>query len=60
MTKFAEIKTERTRLQKEFKDHGQYAASADWPTGSADGPFGGYKSIGTKTVAEAIAATISP
>ncbi|MBL9186624.1 MAG: sulfatase [Opitutaceae bacterium] len=57
--KFAELKAELVRLQKEFKDDGQYAASADWPAGSADGPFDAYKPIGTKTVAEAIAATLS-
>ncbi len=57
--KLAELKTELARLQREFKDDGQYAASADWPAGSADGPFDAYKSIGTKTVAEAIAAILS-
>lgn len=57
--KLAELKTELVRLQREFKDDGQYAAPADWPAGSADGPFDAYKSIGTKTVAEAIAATLS-
>ncbi len=59
--KFAELKAEIARLQKEFKDDGQYAASADWPAGSADGPFppSKYKPIGTKTVAEAITATVS-
>jgi len=55
--KFAELKAEITRLQKEYKDDGQYADSATWPKGSADGPFNKYKPIGDKTVAEAIAIT---
>jgi hypothetical protein len=55
--KFAELKAEITRLQKQFKDEGQYADSATWPKDGADGPFDQYKSIGEKTVAEAIAAT---
>jgi arylsulfatase A-like enzyme len=56
--KFAELKAEITRLQKQYKDDGQYADPATWPAGSADGPFDAYKPTGTKTVAEAIAATI--
>jgi len=55
--KFAELEAEITRLQKQFKDEGQYADSATWPKDGADGPFDQYKSIGEKTVAEAIAAT---
>ena len=55
--KFAELKTELARLQREFRDDGQFADAATWPAGSADGPFAVYESIGTKTVAEAIAAT---
>ena len=57
--KFGELKAEITRLQKEYKDDGQYADPATWPAGSADGPFDAYKPTGTKTVAEAIAATAS-
>jgi len=57
--KFTELKAELARLQKEFKDDGQYADPATWPAGSADGPFNQYRPIGTKTVAEAIAATVS-
>ena len=53
--KFRELKAEIARLQKEFKDDGQYAASADWPAGSADGPFNHYQRIGDRTVAQAIA-----
>ncbi len=37
--KFAELKAEIARLQKEYKDDGQYADPATWPEGSADGPF---------------------
>lgn len=54
--KFEELKAEIARLQKKFKDDGQYADPATWPKGSADGPFK-QKPIGEKTVAEAIAAT---
>jgi arylsulfatase A-like enzyme len=57
--KFAELKAEITRLQKQFKDDGQYADPATWPAGSADGPFDNKKPAGVKTVAEAIAASTS-
>jgi arylsulfatase A-like enzyme len=55
--KFAELKAEIARLQKEYKDDGLYADPATWPKGSADGPFDHYKPLGEKTVAEAIAET---
>jgi len=55
--KFAELKAEIARLQKEYKDDGQYADSARWPAGSADGPFDRYQPTGTKSIAEAIAAS---
>ncbi len=58
-TKFTELKAEIARLQKLYKDDGQYADPATWPAGSADGPFDAYKPAGTKTVAEAIIATAS-
>lgn len=58
--KFAELKAEIARLQKEYKDDGQYANSADWPAGSTYGPFNDKKPIGTKTVTEAIASSIPP
>ena len=58
--KFAELKAEIARLQKEYKDDGQYANSADWPAGSTYGPFNDKKPIGTKTVSEAIATSASP
>ena len=54
--KFAELKAEITRLQKEYKDDGQYAETSDWPKGGVDGGFDQHQPIGTKTVAEAIAA----
>jgi arylsulfatase A-like enzyme len=57
--KFAELKAEIARLQKEYKDDGQYADPATWPKGSAYGPFDQYQPIGRKTVAEAIAASVS-
>lgn len=54
---FAELKAEIARLQKEYKDDGQYADPATWPAGSADGPFNDKQPTGTKTIAEAIKAT---
>ena len=57
--KFAELKREIARLQKEYKDDGQYADSADWPEGGVDGPFNQYQPLERKTVAEAIAASVS-
>jgi arylsulfatase A-like enzyme len=55
--KFAELKTEIGRLQRQYKDDGQYADPATWPATSSDGPFNNKRPIGIKTVAEAIAAT---
>jgi arylsulfatase A-like enzyme len=55
--KFAELKAEIARLQKVYKDDNQYAERADWPAGSADGPFNDRKQLGQRTVAQAIAAT---
>jgi arylsulfatase A-like enzyme len=54
--KFTELKAEIVRLQKLYKDDGRYADAATWPEGSADGPFTDKKPLGTKSVAEAIAA----
>jgi arylsulfatase A-like enzyme len=54
---FAELKAELTKLQKEFKDDGQYADSATWPKTSADGPFDDKRPSGKKSVAEAIRMT---
>ncbi len=55
--KFTELKAEIARLQKQYKDEGQFADPSTWPKDGADGPFGDKQPIGTKTVAEAIAAT---
>lgn len=55
-SKFAELKAEIARLQKQYQDDGRYADPATWPAGSSDGPFKDKQPIGTKTVAEAIAA----
>ena len=52
--KFTALKAEIIRLQKEYKDDGQYAEPATWPKGGADGPFDAYQPTGTKTVGEAI------
>ncbi len=58
--KFAELKGEIARLQEEYKDDGKYAEPATWPRGGSDGPFGGKRPLGVKTVAEAIAAASAP
>jgi arylsulfatase A-like enzyme len=55
--RFAELKAEIARLQKQYKDNGQFADPASWPPGSADGPFDDKQPIGTKSVAEAITLT---
>ena len=52
--KFAELKAEIARLQKEYQDDGQYADPATWPKGGVDGGFESYQPSGIKTVAEAI------
>jgi hypothetical protein len=57
--KFAELKAEIARLQKEFRDDGQYAEPATWPKGGSDGPFDNKRPLGTKTIAEAISASSS-
>lgn len=55
--KWAELKAEIARLQKLYKDDGQYADPSTWPKGGADGPFNDKQPLGMKTVADAIAAT---
>ncbi len=52
--KFKELKTEIVRLQKEFKDDGQYADPVTWPKGGTGGPFNDHQPAGRKTVAEAM------
>jgi arylsulfatase A-like enzyme len=53
--KFAALKAEIARLQKEFQDEGQYADPATWPKGGADGPFNDKPPLGKKSVVEAMA-----
>jgi arylsulfatase A-like enzyme len=55
---YGELKAELARLQREYKDSGQYADTADWPAGSADGPFNDKLPLGMKTAAEAISAAV--
>ena len=55
--KFAELKAEIARQQKDLKDDGQYADPATWPTGGADGPFNDKPPLGAQTIAEAIRAS---
>ncbi len=55
--KFKELKTEISRLQKEFKDDGLYADPVTWPKGGSDGPFNNHAPAGRKTVAEAMEMT---
>jgi hypothetical protein len=55
--KFVELKAEIARLQKEYKDDGQYSNSADLPSDSSYSSSGEKKSLGTKTVTEAVAAS---
>ncbi len=57
--KFAELKDEIVRLQKEYKDDGQYADSSTWPKGSSYNPSEKFQAIGKKTITEAIAASTS-
>ncbi len=53
-SKFMELKSEIARLQKEFKDEGQYADPETWPKGGSDGPFDSYAPAGKRSVAEAM------
>ena len=57
--KFTELKAEIARLQKEYKDDGQFADPATWPNDGSDGPFDDKKPTGKKTIAEAMAAAVS-
>jgi hypothetical protein len=58
--KFEELKAEIARLQKQYHDEGQYADPATWPTGAVDEGFDAYEPLGTKSVAEAMAAAALP
>ena len=53
--KFAELKAEIARLQKEYRDDGQFADPSTWPRDGVDGRFAEKQALGTKTVSEAIA-----
>jgi hypothetical protein len=55
--KLAELKDEIARLQKQYKDDGQFADPATWPKGGSDGPFDDKKPAGKKSVAEAMQLT---
>ncbi len=57
--KFEELKAEITRLQEQYKDDGQYADPKTWPEGTSYTSFGEKKSLGQKSVSEAIAASDS-
>jgi arylsulfatase A-like enzyme len=53
--KFQELKDELARLQKEYKDEGQFSGGpTTWPKGGVDGGFDDKKPLGAKTAAEAI------
>ncbi len=52
--KFEELKAEIAKLQKQYKDDGQFADPNSWPQGGADGPFDDKKPTGTKSISEAI------
>lgn len=58
-TKFAELKEELIRLQREYQDEGLYADPATWPEGSADGPFNQHEDLGMRDVAEAVALSVN-
>jgi arylsulfatase A-like enzyme len=52
---FAELRAEVERLQRLYADDGLYADPATWPVGSADGPIGDKKPLGSMTVAGGVA-----
>ncbi|MFO0923891.1 MAG: sulfatase [Pirellulales bacterium] len=58
--KFEELKQEILKLQKLYRDEGQYADSATWPKGSADGPFDDKQPLGNKSVSEAMTLARQP
>lgn len=57
--KFAELKAEIARLQKQYNDDGQFADPSTWPKGGSDGPFDDKKPAGNKSVAEAMQLTVA-
>ncbi|MDX1961739.1 MAG: sulfatase [Pirellulales bacterium] len=53
--KFAELKDELARLQRQYQDEDDlYADPATWPDGNVDGPWNTYQPQGVKTVSAAI------
>ena len=54
-----ELKGEIARLQKQFRDEGQFADQESWPKTGVDGPFPDKSSIGKKTISEAITASVA-
>jgi len=52
----AALKAEIERLQRQYGDDGRYADPQTWPPGTVEGQVDGRERLGTKTVAEAIAA----
>ncbi len=58
--KFTELKAEIARLKKEYKDDDQFADPKTWPKESSYAPSPGKVAGGTKTITEAIAASVSP
>jgi len=56
---FEELKQEITRLQKQFRDEGQFADPDSWPKTSADGPFQDKKYVGKSSISEAISSSLS-
>ena len=56
VTLFAELKAEIERLQKQYGDDGRFADPQTWPAEAVGGSLKGKEPLGTKTVAEAIAA----
>ena len=58
--KFAELKAELVRLQKQFGDEGQFADPKTWPAGSADGPFDDKQPLGRKSIVDAMRLSARP
>ncbi len=56
---FQELQKELARLQKQYKDEGQFADPTTLPHGRPDGPFEDKIPTGRKTVAEAILASMA-
>jgi hypothetical protein len=54
-----ELKGEIARLQKQFRDEGQFADQESWPKTGVDGPFPGRASIGKRSISEAISASVA-